>query len=89
MARQLTLELQDEVFAPLAEAAHEAGQSLEQWATAQLRACAETSGKKALEMARLLVHAGAVDLGRPTGAENESIDSDLAGEYGSPHERKQ
>jgi hypothetical protein len=28
-------------------------------------------------------HAGAVDLGKPTGANNESIDADLAREYGS------
>ncbi|MCC7292227.1 MAG: hypothetical protein IT449_09230 [Phycisphaerales bacterium] len=28
-------------------------------------------------------HAGAVGLGRPTGADNESIDADLAHEFGS------
>jgi predicted DNA-binding antitoxin AbrB/MazE fold protein len=29
---------------------------------------------------------GSVDLGYPTGADNESIDADLAREYGSTHE---
>jgi predicted DNA-binding antitoxin AbrB/MazE fold protein len=29
---------------------------------------------------------GSVDLGYPTGADNESIDADLAREYGDPHE---
>ena len=31
-------------------------------------------------------HAGAVNLGYATGADNESIDADLAREYGSTHE---
>lgn len=86
MPHQLTLELSDEVFQPLSQAAEHAGQSLEQWATVQLRSCALASTKQAAGLARLLAHAGAVDLGKPTGAENESIDADLAREYGSSHE---
>ena len=35
---------------------------------------------------QLQQHCGAVSLGYPTGAENESIDADLAREYGSTHE---
>ena len=35
---------------------------------------------------QLQQHCGAVSLGHPTGAENESIDADLAREYGSTHE---
>ena len=31
-------------------------------------------------------HLGAVTLGYPTGADNESIDADLAREYGNNHE---
>jgi hypothetical protein len=88
MPHQLTLELPDEVFKPLAQAAQHAGLSLEQWATAQLRSCATSSTKQAEDLARLLVHAGEVDLGKPTGADNESIDADLAREYGSSHEEK-
>ena len=86
MTHQLILELADEVFQPLAQAAQQAGQSLEQWATAQLHSCAASSARHAADLARLLAHAGAVDLGRPTGADNESIDADLAREYGSSHE---
>ena len=37
---------------------------------------------------RLLRHAGAASLGYPTGADNESIDADLAREYGSTHEEQ-
>ncbi|HQU47049.1 MAG TPA: hypothetical protein PK867_29870 [Pirellulales bacterium] len=88
MPHQLTLDLPDEVFQPLAQAAEHAGQSLEQWATAQLRSCAASSSKQAIDLARLMAHAGAVDLGNPTGAGNESIDADLAGEYGSSHEER-
>jgi hypothetical protein len=88
MTHQLTLELPDEVFQPLLRAAQHAGQSPEQWAAAQLRSCAATSAKQAADLARLLVHAGAVDLGKPTGADNESIDADLAREYGSSHEEE-
>lgn len=86
MSHQLTLELPDEVFQPLAQAARHAGQSLEQWAAAQLRSCAASSTKQAADLARLLAHAGAVDLGKATGADNDSIDADLAREYGSSHE---
>jgi hypothetical protein len=35
---------------------------------------------------RLQRHFGAIDLGSPTGADNESIDVDLAREYSSTHE---
>ena len=87
MFRQLTLELPEDVFELLTQAAQQAGQSLEQWAAAQLRSYVESSGKKAEDLARLLAHAGAVDLGRPTGADNDSIDIDLAREYGSFHEQ--
>ncbi|MGH9834635.1 MAG: hypothetical protein ACREBD_01695 [Blastocatellia bacterium] len=39
-------------------------------------------------MDRLLRHAGAASLGYATGADNESIDADLAREYGSSHEEE-
>jgi hypothetical protein len=86
MTHQLTLELGDELYQPLAHAAQQAGQSLEEWAAAQLRSCAAASARHAADLARLLVHAGAVDLGRPTGADNQSIDADLARAYGCAHE---
>jgi hypothetical protein len=86
MTHPLTLELGDDLYQPLAQAAQQAGQTLEEWATAQLRLCATSSARQAADLARLLAHAGAADLGRPTGADNASIDADLAREYGSPHE---
>jgi predicted DNA-binding antitoxin AbrB/MazE fold protein len=45
-----------------------------------------TTAEPAADLARLLAHAGAVDMGKPTGAGNESIDADLAREYGASHE---
>ena len=86
MTHQLSLEITDDVFQPLAQAARQAGQSLEQWATAQLRSCAVSAAQRTADLARLMAHAGAVDLGKPTGADNETIDADLAREYGSSHE---
>jgi hypothetical protein len=32
-------------------------------------------------------HIGSIDLGQPTGADNESIDADLAREYAAKHDR--
>jgi predicted DNA-binding antitoxin AbrB/MazE fold protein len=43
------------------------------------------SSQRTADLARLMAHAGAVDLGRPTGTDNESIDADLAREYSSSH----
>jgi hypothetical protein len=86
MPHRLTLELSEEVFQTLAQAARQAGQSLEQWATAQLRSCVASSSKQASDLQRLMAHAGAVNLGKPTGADNESIDADLAREYDSTHQ---
>jgi hypothetical protein len=86
MTHQLTLEIPDEIFRPLAQAAAQKGQSLEAWATAQLRSCAATAHQQAADLTRLLRHAGASDLGEPTGADNNSIDAHLAREYESSHE---
>lgn len=85
MFHQLTLDLPDDVFRPLSEAARQAGQSVEEWAAVQLRSCASASSKQATDLARLMAHAGVADLGRPTGADNESIDADLAAEYAPSH----
>jgi predicted DNA-binding antitoxin AbrB/MazE fold protein len=47
---------------------------------------AGSSTDRPVNLTRLMAHAGAVDLGRPTGAENALVDADLAREYGSSHE---
>ena len=88
MPHQLTLELSDELFQPLAQAAQQAGQSLEQWATSQLCSCAASSAQRVTDLARLMAHAEAVDLGRRLGVDNERIDAVLAHEYGSSHEKR-
>ena len=43
-------------------------------------AWAAASAKRSADLARIMTHAGAVYLGRPTGADNESIDARGAGE---------
>lgn len=86
MTHHLTLELADDVYQRLVRAAQQAGQSVEEWAAVQLRSCAVSSVRQTDDLTRLLAHAGAVDLGRPTNADNEGIDADLAREYGSAHE---
>ena len=45
-----------------------------------------TQEEKEAAMRRLQQHFGAADLGYATGLDNESIDADLAREYGSTHE---
>jgi hypothetical protein len=86
MSHRLTLEVPDDVYQALLQAAAHAGQTPEQWALGLLRARATTAEQRAAALARLLRHAGAADLGRATGAANEGIEADLAREYGSAHE---
>jgi hypothetical protein len=86
MAHILTLQLPDEDFEPIVRAAATAGQTPEEWARARLRAAAPSSAERSAALARLMVHAGAASLGTATGADNESIDADLAREYASTHE---
>jgi len=84
------LELPDNVYEPLVKVAEKAELSLEEWILARLRAYVPpvvlSEQERAEAMARLMQHAGAVNLGRPTGADNESIDADLAREYSNAHE---
>jgi hypothetical protein len=86
MSRVLLLELPDEVYQPIAQAAAQRGQTPEEWAVERLRASAPSAAELATALARLMRHAGAVDLGRATGADNPAIDADLAREYGTSHE---
>ncbi len=45
-----------------------------------------TDEERRSALSRLLSHAGSIDMGRPTGTDNEQIDADLAREYGDSHE---
>ncbi|MGA9350766.1 MAG: hypothetical protein WBW48_18450 [Anaerolineae bacterium] len=90
MSTVVTLELPDSVYQPLVKIAEKTGKPLEEWILAQLWARVPrvvlSERERAEAMARLMGHAGAVNLGHPTGADNESIDVDLAQEYSSMHE---
>ena len=86
MSRVLTLELPDEVYGPIEQAARQSGQTPEEWAIARLRASAPSDQERASAVARLMRHAGAVNVPDATGADNETLDRDLAREYESRHE---
>jgi hypothetical protein len=90
MSTVVTLELPDSVYEPLVKVAEKAELPLEEWILARLRAhvlpVVLSEQERVEAMARLMQHAGAVNLGYPTGVDNESIDVDLAREYSSAHE---
>lgn len=83
----LTYEIPDELYGVLEKVAAETGRSVEAVAFEWLASNAPTPrpGEQELEAARerFRRHIGAVSLGRPTGVDNASIDSDLAREYES------
>jgi hypothetical protein len=88
MSQQLTLELSDEVYSALERQASAVGLSVAEWIVASLSrqntlSLQDLRTKAQKEAARLRFHghAGAISLGYPTGADNESIDADLAKAY--------
>ncbi len=92
MSRTLTLKLSDDAYNALQRQAEAAGASPDQFAADSLERQLGSGRLKpddaeALEARRRFErHFGEVDFGTPTGADNESIDSDLAREYEDPHE---
>jgi hypothetical protein len=92
MSKTLTFELPDEVFHVLQQKAAQTGRSFEELALEFLLKhrrkptppLSDEERKAARE--RLMRHIGAQALGHATGADNESIDADLAREYGISHE---
>ncbi len=93
MSQTLTLQLSDEAFATILRRAETAGlspvglvvASLErQFGVSEALAPVTPATEQAKPAARERFerHFGAVDLGPATGADNESIDADLAREYG-------
>ena len=93
MGQSLTVELSDEVYAALRRQAKAAGTSLARVAAASLErqfkgtGTLPTDAEKQAARERFERHFGEVNLGHPTGAENESIDADLAREYSSAHQQ--
>jgi len=76
MGYAVTLELPDDVYQPLLQMAVAAHQTPEEWLLVNLRR------QLAIYDPKLRRHFGAVNLGQPTGADNQSIDADLAQAYG-------
>jgi hypothetical protein len=92
MRRTLVLEVTEETYAGLVRQAQAAGTPMAELAAAVLEhqyaapAQASSERDRAAEEAarrRFRAHAGAASLGFATGADNESIDRDLAREYGN------
>ena len=92
MSKTLTFEIADEVHDALQRIAARTGRPFEelvlQWLLKYRPKPRPPLSKEEREaaMQRLGRHMGAQNLGHPTGADNESIDRDLAREYGSTHE---
>ncbi len=93
VSRILTLELRDEVFDTLERQAEVVGTSVAALVARSLERrygptprAERTEAEKQAARERFRRHAGAVNLGYATGADNESIDADLAREYADTHE---
>ena len=84
-----TLELPEQVYDALIEAARSGGVAPSEWIASRLprpeRPPASEADREAA-IARLRHFAGTVSLGHPTGTDNEQIDADLAREYADTHE---
>lgn len=91
MSQRITITLPDEVAGPLSELARTHGQTLEEFASESLaksvpRPSEGDPASVAQAEQRFARWIGSVSLGHPTGADNESIDADLAREYASTQE---
>jgi hypothetical protein len=92
MEHKLTITVPDEVYGPLVEAATREGRTPEEEAALRLKRSAATPSHpterpdQPTTPDQLEQYFGAVSLGHPTGADNESVDEDLAREYAATHE---
>lgn len=80
MSHRLILELPDELYQSLLQAASNTQQTPEDWLVANLHQ------QFVLRDEKLRRHFGAVDLGAPTGIDNRRIDADLAQAYADTHQ---
>lgn len=85
MEHKLTITLPEDVFRPLIETAESEGVSPEQVVTRLVKA-GTSRRTKPPQHGRLRELFGSIDMGYATGADNESIDRDLAREYSATHE---
>jgi hypothetical protein len=88
MSQVLTLELSDADYAILRYRAQLSGVTITEWAIASLKENnrlakpnLQNEAEKQAARQRFSRHAGAINLGYATGADNESIDADLAKAY--------
>jgi predicted transcriptional regulator len=92
MSKTLTFEISEDLYQSFDHIARRDGKTTEQVALEYLaRRAAERRPKLSEEERRAAHeqfrrHIGATSLGHPTGADNESIDRDLAREYANTHE---
>lgn len=88
MSAPLVLHLSDDTFATLRREAEAVGATPEELASRALeQRLAPTPNPRPSEVDDPFErHFGNVDLGAPTGSDNESIDADLAREYADNHE---
>jgi len=85
MDHKLTVTLPEDVYQPLVEEALRQGRTPEEEASLRLkRSVPRRNGERKPGALRDLF--GSVDLGRPLGIDNETIDADLAREYADTHE---
>ncbi|MEH2456259.1 hypothetical protein [Nostoc sp.] len=89
MSQVLILELSDEVYAALQQQAEVAGVSLAELVATSIeqqygylrREKSQTEIEKEVDRQRFQNHAGSINIGYATGADNESIDADLVRAY--------
>ncbi|MDZ7966277.1 MAG: hypothetical protein RM368_15080 [Nostoc sp. DedSLP03] len=96
MSRVLSVELSDEVYATLQQQAEVAGVSLAELISTSIeqqygsprreKSQAQVETEKEVARQRFRSHAGSINLGYATGADNESIDADLAKAYSDTSE---
>ena len=82
MSRVLTVSLSDEAFAALERRATAAGLSPAELLAAAAEGDVPRPAPDDAARRRLARFVGCIRLDRPTGADNEGIDADLAREYG-------
>lgn len=91
MSKTLTFDISEDLYESFGQIARRDGKTTEQVALEYLaRRAAERRPKLSEEerraaQERFRHYIGAVSLGHPTGADNESIDRDLAREYSDTH----
>jgi hypothetical protein len=89
MSKTLTLELSDELYATLQQQASAAGLSVAEWLIVSVQpqhsflpqGSPHDEAQREEQRQQLLQYAGVIGLGQSTGADNESIDADLARAY--------